>query len=158
MLEIPITDVTDDEILYRRILDGLGLYEVQADGTVLFNSQAFADRSWRPSVDRAKLCNNDPKHTLGSFSGGVTSIVARDVRLINDIVQYDKNQNPIQLFKVDVEHVPIIDDPINPNNPAHAEIHTSPACPNRRVFKKLCEKLALLANARQWELKPSNMP
>src|SRR5437588_1082668 len=120
MLEIPITDVTDDEILYRRILDGLGLYEVQADGTVLFNSQAFADRSWRPSVDRAKLCNNEPKHTLGSFSGGVTSIVARDVRLINDIIQYDKNQNPIQLFKVDVEHVPIIDDPINP---AHAEIH-----------------------------------
>lgn len=102
MLEIPITD---DEILYRRILDGLDLYEVQADGTVLFNSQAFADRSWRPSVDRAKLCNNNPKHTLGSFSGGVTSLVTRDVRSINDIVQYDKNQIPIQVFKVDVEYV-----------------------------------------------------
>src|SRR5437016_13014189 len=126
MVEIPISDVSDDEILYRRILDGFDLYDVQADGTVLFNSQAFADRSWRHSVDRAKLCNNEPKHTLGSFSGGVTSIVTRDVRLINDIVQYDKNQNPIQLFKVDVEHVPIIDDPINPDNPAHAEIHTSP--------------------------------
>ncbi len=28
MLEIPISDVSDDEILYRRILDGFDLYEV----------------------------------------------------------------------------------------------------------------------------------
>src|SRR5437764_3460293 len=157
MPEIPISDVTDEEILYRRILDGKDLYEVQDDGTVLFNSQAFAERAWRPSVDRAKLCDNNPKHTLGSFSGGVTSLVTGDVRSINDLVQYDRNESPIQKFNVDVEHIPIKDDPIDPDNLAHAEIYTVPDCPNRKVFKKLCERLALLANARQWELKPASL-
>ena len=45
MPKVPISHVADDEILYRRILNGMGLYEIQADGTVLFDSQAFAERS-----------------------------------------------------------------------------------------------------------------
>src|SRR5216683_6167433 len=102
MSEIPINNVTDDEILYRRIVDGL--YEVQDDGTVKFKSQAFGDVYFRTSVDRAKLCNNDPKRTLGNYSGGVVSLVALSVRAIDDLIQYDKNQNPIQTFKVDIEH------------------------------------------------------
>lgn len=145
--------ITDNEILYRRIRDDMDLYDTLADGTVLFNSQAFAERSWRPSVDRAKLCGNDPRHTLGSFSGGVTSILTFDVRSINDLVQY-RNEIPVENFEVDVEHVPIIHELNEPDNFAHAEIYTKPPCPNKRVFKRLCEKLALLANARQWEIKP----
>jgi len=155
MSEILISDVTDDEILYRRILDDF--YEVQNDGTFKFKSQAFTDVEFRTSVNRAKLCDNDPKRTLGKFSGGVVSLVARDVRAINDIIQYDKNKNPIQTFIVDVEHVPIINHPIEPDNLAHAEIHTIPECPNSRVFKRLRERLVLLANARQWELAPRGL-
>ncbi len=155
MSEILISDVTDDEILYRRILDDF--YEVQNDGTFKFKSQAFTDVEFRTSVDRAKLCDNDPKRTLGKFSGGVVSLVARDVRAINDIIQYDKNKDPTRRFRVEIEHVPILNDPIEPDNPAHAEIHTIPECPNSRVFKRLRERLVLLANARQWELAPRGL-
>ncbi len=155
MSEILISDVTDDEILYRRIKDGF--YEVQDDGTVKFKSQAFTDAEFRTSVDRAKLCDHDPKRTLGKFSGGVVSLVARDVRAIDDIKQHDIHQNPIRSFRVDIQHVPIVNDPIEPDNRAHAEIHTIPECPNSRVFKRLRERLVLLANARQWELAPRGL-
>ncbi len=157
MSENPISDVTDNEILYRRILDGKDLYEVRDDGTVIFKSQAFSDIDFRTSVDRAKLCGNDPKRTLGRYQGGVVSLVALKVRAIDDLIQFDRNKNPIQTFNVDIEHVPIINDPIEPDNLAHAEIHTKPECPNSKVFKRLRERLALLANERQWELKPSSL-
>lgn len=68
------------------------------------------------------------------------------------IYQNDKDGNTIQAFAVDVEHVPIINDPELPDNPAHAEIHTHPECPNKTVFRKLCEKLAQLAGERPWEI------
>ncbi len=155
MSEVLIFDITDDESLYRRVLDGF--YEVQDDGTVKFKSQAFTDVEFKTSVDQAKLCDNDPKRTLGNFSGGVVSLVAYDVRAIDDVKQYDRHQTLLQQFHVDVEHVPIINDPIEPDNLAHAEIHTIPECPNSRVFKRLRDRLALLANARQWELKPSKL-
>ncbi len=158
MSKIIISYVADDELLYRRILDDPDLYEVQNDGTVKFKTLAFSDVDFRTSVDRAKLCDNDPKQTVKKFPGsGVVSLVARDIRAIDDIIQYDKDQNPIREFKVDVEHVPIINDPVEQDNPAHAEIHTKPECPNRRVFKRLREKLVLLANNRQWELKPASL-
>lgn len=154
MSEFSKSYVTDDEILYRRILDEF--YVPQDDGTVKFTSQAFSDVQFRTSVDRAKLCDNDPKRTRGKFSGGVVSLVTSDVRAIDDLKQYDKHQNPIQPFIVDVEHVPIINDPIEPENRAHAEIHTKPECPNSKVFKRLRERLVLQANHRQWELEPQS--
>ena len=58
-----IVPVADNEILYRRIPCIEGLYVIQADGTVKVSSAAFSDRSFRPSVDRAELCHNDPKET-----------------------------------------------------------------------------------------------
>lgn len=148
--------ITDDEILYRRIPRNRGLYDVQPDGRVVFNSQAFAERTFRPSVDRAKKCENDPGHTLGPYEdAGVTSLIAGDVRGIRDLIQYDSSgKYPVQTFGVDVEYTPIINDPVLPDNNAHAEICTVPPC-SRGVFKRLCEQLALLANARQWEIKPS---
>lgn len=147
--------INNDEILYRRIRDDMDLYETQADGSVLFNSMAFAERSGRPSVDRAHLCKNGPKDTLGDFSGGVTSIVTGDVRSMPELVQYDKNQSPVQKFTADVEPMPIVNEPNERDNPAHAEIYTIPTCTNKRVLKRFYEQLALLANSRQWALKPS---
>ncbi|SRR5216683_865136 len=150
--------VADDEVLYRRVLDGRDLYTTNADGTVEFYAQAFGDtEGFRTSVDRAKLCDNNPRYTLSTYSGGVVSLVALDVRSIESLPQFGKggvNQPPIQTFNVEVEPVPIINDPHEPDNPAHAEIYTIPECPNSRVFKRLREQLALLANARQWALKP----
>jgi hypothetical protein len=146
--------VTDDEILYRRVPYGRNLYILQPDGTVRFSSQAFSDRSFRPSVDRAKLCYHDPRRTQHEASDGVTSLVVHDVRSIDTIVQNDKDGKPIRTFGVDVEHVPILNHPELPDNPAHAEIHTVPECPDKKIFRKLCERLAQLASKRSWEIEP----
>src|SRR5438874_1795819 len=149
--------IADDEILYRRVLDGRDHYTVQNDGTIRVSSQAFYESGFRPSVDRAKLRDNDPKKTLGTFSGGVASLVTHDVRSVAPIVQNDEKGHFVQLCRVNVEYMPILNDPVEPDNDAHAEIYTNPPC-NKRVFRKLIEKLALLANARPWEIKPSIKP
>lgn len=80
------------------------------------------------------------------------SIVARDVRSIDTVVQNDKAGKIIQTFDVNIEHVPILNHPTLPDNPAHAEIYTNPHCPNKSVFRKLAERLAQLANERPWEI------
>src|ERR1700730_8985613 len=83
MLQTPITDVTDDEILYRCLFPGMDMYSFRPDGTLEITSQAFADREDRRiSVDRAKMCGNNPQHTLRNPMGGVVSVVAGDVRSI----------------------------------------------------------------------------
>ena len=125
---------------------------IQADGTVKVSSAAFSDRSFRPSVDRAELCHNDPKETQHELSDGVVSVVTRDVRSTDTVVQNDKDGKPIRAFDVDVEPVPILRHPTLPDNPAHAEIDTDPPCPNKTVFRKLVERLAQLANERPWEI------
>ncbi len=159
MSEIPVSDIASDEILYRRVPDSLDFYEIQDDGKVKFKTLAFTDAEFRASVDRAKLCGNDPKRTASLIWGsGVVSLVAGDVRAIDDIIQYDKKQKPLTVFEVDIEHAPIMNDPNYPDNPAHAEILTKPECPNSKVFKRLRERLVLLANHRQWELKPFSLP
>ena len=153
MLLIP---VADDETLYRRVPCIEGLYVIQADGSVKVSSAAFSDRSFRPSVDRAELCHNDPRKTQRELSDGVVSVVTLDVRSIHTVVQNDTGGKLIQTFRVDVEHVPILKHPTLPDNAAHAEIYTNPACPNKSVFRKLSERLAQLANGRPWEIELSN--
>ena len=74
--------ITDEEILYRRVLADKNYYALQPDGTIRLSSQAFYESGHRPSVDRAKLRDNDPEQTLGQFSGGVVSLVTSDVRSI----------------------------------------------------------------------------
>ena len=146
---IPVDDV---ETLYRRIRHVEGLYVVQADGTAKVSSAAFSDPLFRPSVDRAELFHNDPKKAQRNPSDGVVSIVARDVRSIDTVVQNDKAGKIIQTFDVNIEHVPILNHPTLPDNLAHAEIYTNPHCPNKSVFRKLAERLAQLANQRPWEI------
>src|SRR6266568_7725422 len=133
MLESPIAD---DEVLYRRIPDNKGLLKRLPDGAFKISSQAFYEPSHRPSVDRAKLCENSPKKTSNRYPGpcGIASIVAHGVRAIN-LVHPERDPQPPQAFIVDVEPKPIIDDPGEPDNPAHAEIYTEPMC-SRKVFHK----------------------
>jgi hypothetical protein len=150
--------VADAEILYRRIPRVEGLYVIRADGTVKVSSTAFSDRSFRPSVDRAELCHYDPRITQAEPSDGVVSVITRDVRSIGTVVQNDKDGKTIQIFGVDVEHVSIVNHPTLPDNAAHAEIYTNPACPNKSVFRKLSERLAQLANGRPWEIELQDIP
>src|SRR4051794_17924343 len=101
MLDNPITN---DEVLYRRVPDNKRLLKTLPNGTTKVSSQAFFESTHRPSVDRAKLRENDPTQTLSLYEGeaGVVSLITYDVRAINDLVQYDKDQQPIQTFTVDV--------------------------------------------------------
>ncbi len=152
---IPVDDV---ETLYRRIRHVEGLYVVQTDGAVKVSSAAFSDPLFRPSVDRAELFHNDPKKAQRDPSDGVVSIVACDVRSIDTVVQNDGKGNLLQTFRVDVEHVPILNHPTLPDNPAHAEIYMNPSCPNKSIFRKLSERLAQLANGRPWEIELQDIP
>jgi hypothetical protein len=151
------TKITDDEILYRRIPSGRGLYSFRPDGSIEIEPTAFDDPECRPSVDRAALCDNDPWRTLNQLTtasgsdGGVVSLIARDVRSIEDINKNDSKGNALPAFVIDVEHVPL------PDNDAHAEIYGNPAfvrADRKRVFRKLGHRLAILAEAREWEIVP----
>src|SRR3954454_11694755 len=104
--------VSNEELLYRRVPRGRGLYSHTLDGRIELSSQLFADRERRASVDRAKLCNSDPSYTQQDFADGVIAVLASDVRGITGLVQYDANQRPGQTFRAE-----IIPDPILPNNP-----------------------------------------
>ena len=148
MLQTPITD---DEILYRCLFPGMGMYKFLLDGTLEITSQAFADREGKASVDRAKLCNNNPRHTLVDPMGGVVSVIAGDVRSItNADITRNNRGGP---FKVEVQHVPL------PENDAHAEIYTIPPFTDadKKTYRRLRIALAQLAEARQCEIFPRSL-
>jgi hypothetical protein len=148
---MPDDFVDNEEILYRRVPAGRRLYNYRTDGTIKISSMAFTDREFRVSVDRAKLCKNNPSFTKGDEPGGVVSLVARDIRSINELTRNDPKGKPIQQFKIEVESAPL------QNNSAHAEIYAIPEFTNadeQGAFHRLCRRLARLAEARQWEILP----
>ncbi len=145
-----VTHVDNEELLYRRVPMGRGLYQVADDGTIRISSQAFADRNQRPSVDRARLRNLDPSRTQLDPTDGVISLLVGDVRAIDTLQQPDVHGN-ISQVAVDVEHVPL------PDNHAHAEIYTVPPA-TKSAFRRLRERLTQLANQHPWEIKPADVP
>lgn len=136
--------VADDEVLYRRIPLRRELFKL-VDGRVRPSSQAFSDRLWRPSVDRAKLIDHDPTRTQQQSSDSVMSLITGEVRKIDTVVQKNAKGETIQLHAIDVEPVPLND------NPAHAEIFAIPQIASERVFRRLIERLAIMS---RWELGP----
>ncbi len=145
--------VHNDEILYRRISAGRKLYKIRDNRTIEISSEAFSDRELRVSVDRAKLCNNNPRYTLGNSPGGVVGLVARDVRNIDSLARNDRKGNIIQQFKIDVEPVPLSD------NSAHAEIFAIPNFEDgdrKGAFHRLCRRLVRLAEEGQWLILPDS--
>jgi len=129
--------VADEEVLYRRIQP---IHLKHERSKVRLSSQAFADKSWRPSVDRACLIGNDPAQARQHESDLVVSISARQVREIHTVVQQNAQGEEIQRHAIDVEPVPL------EYNPAHAEIFGTPGFANKRVFQRLLERLAFLAH------------
>ena len=139
--------VDNGEILYRRIATSRKFYKIKNDGTIEISRLAFSDRKFKISVDRAKLCNHNPKHTLGNDAGVVVSLVAWQVRNIDDLTRSDSKGKPIQQFKIDIEPVPL------PSNPAHAEICSFPEfgeVDKDAAFRRLCRRLSRLAETGQW--------
>jgi hypothetical protein len=134
--------IANSEIIYRCVWaneEGKAeRYRIKTDRTIQILSPAFLAREsngeFRISVDRAMLCNNNPKHTLGAKLGIVVSLVVEKVRNIDD--------PKLQRFKIDVEPVPLL------SNVAHAEIYGVPrfeSVDGTPAFRKLCQRLARLA-------------
>ncbi len=132
--------VEDDEALYRSV--NPVLWKQRDDGGFYLSSQAFADRNYRPSVDRAKLCGHDPSYTQFRPSDYICGLVAEDVRAISTVVKHDRKGVPQVRHNIDVEPVPLS------NNAAHAEIYAVPEISGGRLFARLLERLAYLA---RWE-------
>lgn len=130
-----MTDRVDDsEILYRAVSDRPQYLERAEDGTIRFNSTAFADRARRPSVNRALLTNFNPQTTQRDASDCVVSVIAYDVRQIYEM-RSDNKGDIIQTYVADVEPVPL------PENPSHAEIFGRPEFDNDKVFRRICLSL-----------------
>lgn len=146
---MPTDYVADDEVLFRNISIVHNQCKRDTSGHWRLSSQAFSDRYYKPSVDRAILCNADPSRTQKSPKDGVVSVLAVDVRKIKDLTQKDAKGNVITTHAFDV-----IPDAVLPHNPAHALIISTPACSNQRVFKKLLERLQYIANLRGWLIEP----
>ncbi len=138
--------IDDEEILYRCVFAGRDCYR-KVENRIVVSSQAFTDREKQPSVDRAKLCDHDPNYTQQNPDDGVVSLVTKEVRQI-DIVQNDPKGKPEFTYKIDVIYRPLED------NIAHAQIEPSPEYKNQKPFRKLLEKLAVLADQRGWEVEP----
>ena len=85
--------VQDDEELYRNVRGKLEdkEYSIQ-NGELIIEYHAFWDSSLKPSVDRAKLKNNDPASSLLSKTNGIVSINAGDVRAIGAVKTKHKNE------------------------------------------------------------------
>ncbi|MEM8545025.1 MAG: hypothetical protein AAGF66_13675 [Cyanobacteria bacterium P01_H01_bin.119] len=143
-------DVSDDELIYRRIPYDLDKsknnYKVE-DGLILVSSQAFSDREMCPSVDRAKLCNHNPHHTQSSPDDGVVSFICAEIRAIDDI-KYAPPKGQVVQYKIDIIWRPI------DGNYAHSQIEPSPNYNSKSTFRKLREKLAYIANQKDWEIYP----
>lgn len=135
--------VDDEELLYRRLTVGLG-YKRLPDGQLRISASAFADRGRRPSVDRAKLRDNDPSLTRLHQTDAVASLIAAQVRHIQ-VSTNDSDGKPILAHAVDVEPVPLDE------NPAHAEIFALPFPDKDKTFERIRTSLAQLA---RWEIEP----
>lgn len=139
----------DEEILYRRVLYGKNHYRVDESGDVYLSSTAFADKTWRPSVDRAELCGHDPSFTQQNEENAVVSVVCQDVREIDTVVENDKKGRQVLRHRVDV-----LPDPW-PDNAAHAIVAPIPDYRKpKQVFRRLLEALVRLAQQRPWEILP----
>lgn len=139
--------VGDYELLFRRIpfrTESPLYYARQADGTIRVSSSAFGDRNRRISVDRALLCESDPKHAQISSADGVVSLLAGEIRK-DSVATFTKGGELSVVHLLDVEPAPLVE------NLAHAEIVANPEIMTDSTFKRLCQLLARLA---QWTIYP----
>lgn len=139
--------VADEETLYRAAFYGKKCYKIQ-DNKAIVSSQAFTDREMRPSVDRANLCDNNPRYSQKTEKDGVVSLITKDIRMTDTVIQNNSKGEAEFQYKIDVYPRPL------ESNYAHAQIEPCPEYRNRKPFRKLLERLAYLANERGWEIEP----
>ena len=141
----PTDFVENDEILYRSIR--ANAYEYK-NGKLQLLSIAFNDSMMQPSVDRAKLCGNDPSYTKKSLNDGVISFPAKLIRAIDTNSAGEQSEI---IYILDVIASP------SRKNKAHAHISSDPACQNVKHFEqKIKHSLKrTINNHLNWEIIPT---
>lgn len=161
---MPLDYVSNDEILYRRVPNHPGNYKT-VEGICRVSSAAFGDRyKMQPSVDRAKLRDNNPVNCKENSDDYVVSLTAGRVRqdIPNDVQR--KIDNKLVACVVDVladpigAHCRIHQKDERPANPAHAVISAIPtfAVSEKKIFEEKFRRV--LARLAQWEIAPQNLP
>lgn len=128
--------VNGEEWLYRRVNP---LKVDKSTGRPL--SQAFGPIENGMSVDRAKLCNNDPAHVQQEATDYVCSATAEAVRDIK-IDRRDEKGRIIETHRGEVTATPKV------GNDAHADVHEERKFPKPNNYKRL---KASLAQTFSWE-------
>ena len=149
--------VEDDEILYRSVSFKRNQCVLDENGAWRLSSQAFTDSSLKPSVDRACLCEHEPSRAQKSPEDGIASLIALEVRNIKDFKQTNNGKPLTDENGQELRHAfDVIHDPITtqPENPAHALIIATPGYSGKSAFKRLIERLARIAEKRDWLITP----
>lgn len=138
----PQDHVANEERLYRLVKRERGYTKLE-NGEWRPSSQAFlGGHKRRISVDRAKLCNNDPRHTQVEETDYVCRLVAVEVRSIDTVAKRTHKNEVIYRYEVRVDSTP------KSENAAHADIYAYLKVATKGAFRQLKEKLAELA---EWE-------
>ena len=144
--------VRDDEELYRRIEGDVESEHYAYKGEKLtIRPKSFMDPCKKPSVDRAELRCHDPSLSRLDETQGVVSLIACDVRAIDEVITRIEDRKIVH--DVDVDYDP------EPGNSAHSKIIVIPElCGTRskqeRVFRSLRTALADIATENGWTLEP----
>lgn len=113
------------------------------------SQSAFADRSGEPSIDReARLLElaQTFAFTQGHSDNGVVRLRCSQIQSA-----YVPTKSPRNA--VTSAHLPDVERRPLRRNPAHCVVVLRPHLNNRRLFSRLCERLALIAT---WEIKPAD--
>lgn len=138
----PALPLSDEESVFRRI--EADKVKRHPDGSIRLSSQAFSDRKFEPSVDREAICarRGGAEFTRRAPENGVASVIVVQVRA-ERFSQQDSKGRPIAEFVADVHPDPCPEE--EPENDAHCLIKLSPENATKAVFRRLIERLALLA-------------
>lgn len=145
-----ITEVVDDEILYRRVRDGQ--FALKPDGTPALSARIFQDRMCRPSVYRERLVGSAAQVQCQS-SDGVLFLVAEKLRSHSPVPRLGAKNVVTGEHVINVEHVP--NGLQGTFEYAHAEIFLTPNTDHRATCRRMYEALAKMADG-AWIIKPES--
>jgi hypothetical protein len=146
--------VKDEETLFRCVFFGRAYYTVCPEGVLRLSSQAFADRNREPSVDRAGLCDHNPSWTQKDEKNGVAKLLTLEVR---QIPVSGQNPSPLHGGATQIQyHIDVVPDPLQ-DNIAHAVVRAIPPYQTKSVFRRVCERLVLIASRHGWVIPPADL-
>jgi hypothetical protein len=157
-----LSGVSDDEVLFRSVEGDPSRkhWARDEDNVLRVSSAAFLDPTYKPSVDRSLLCNDDPTWTRRNPGDGVVRLTAAGIRNIDPakVADLDAKGHVAQERRVDVVADPIDEDAEvhRRANPAHALVVTTPQiATNNKAWGRVRAALAHVANTHGWAMEPA---